>query len=315
MKKYKMPPLRLLTILSTFTWVATGPAATNDPATDLRQTVAVELGDAHFAPGDSLTIQNVYGTSDLILTGGTYCVEGTYTLNSQDAAELALFTTGAADNRKTPVEPTQTQRITKGTGTFRLTTPLRTEGYLHVGFYPLTSGGSFGGIYFGQKPWVLHDGQYSQFPKSSGVRHPSDRSIPSGSQTPQAAPNQAMLEYLGDPVAAPAGLAADYTPKGLQQAVQAAARQAGVTVARIELENSEFPCVIGVNCDRTDYQKLMAQIKLMNAYEDQGSVGGRHWHTMNIVPPRVFPRESSTRIWRRLSLRYQMFYDQLTGGE
>src|SRR6266571_252691 len=59
-------------------------------AEDLSHTVRYELGAAKFAPGDNITIQQVRGTSDTIATGGTYSVEGTYTLGSRDEANLAF---------------------------------------------------------------------------------------------------------------------------------------------------------------------------------------------------------------------------------
>ena len=64
--------------------------ATNDTAADFSSVVPFELGEAEFLPGDSITIQQVRGTSTTIRTGETYCVEGTYTLASKEKADLAF---------------------------------------------------------------------------------------------------------------------------------------------------------------------------------------------------------------------------------
>ena len=58
--------------------------ATEGTSGDLPFAVPFELGDAQFPPGDSITIRQVRGTSETIAVGGTYCVDGTYTLNSRD---------------------------------------------------------------------------------------------------------------------------------------------------------------------------------------------------------------------------------------
>src|SRR5215470_13353535 len=64
-----------------------------DPARDCTHVVKFEPGRAQFKPGDSITIQDVHGSTNLIQAGGTYCVTGTYTLASQDEAKLCFFST------------------------------------------------------------------------------------------------------------------------------------------------------------------------------------------------------------------------------
>jgi len=127
-----------------------GRAATEETSGNLPHAVRFELGDAHFARGDNITITQMRGTSEAIATGGTYCIEGTYTLASRDGADLAFFTTTITDNGPSPIEPRQHVRIKKGTGSFRLVKTLNEDGYLHLSFYPVHSGDDFGGIYFGQ---------------------------------------------------------------------------------------------------------------------------------------------------------------------
>ena len=127
-----------------------GRAATDETSGNLPHAVRFELGDAQFARGDNITITQMRGTSETIATGGTYCVEGTYTLASGDEADLAFFTTTITDSGPSPIDPRQHVRLKKGTGSFRLVKTLNEDGYLHLSFYPVPSGGDFGGVYFGQ---------------------------------------------------------------------------------------------------------------------------------------------------------------------
>jgi len=122
-----------------------GRAATEETSGNLPHAVRFELGDTQFA------ITQMRGTSETIATGGTYCVEGTYTLASRDEADLAFFTTTTITDRgPLRIDPRQHVRIKKGTGSFRLVKTLNEDGYLHLSFYPVPSGGDFGGVYFGQ---------------------------------------------------------------------------------------------------------------------------------------------------------------------
>ena len=127
-----------------------GRAATEETSGNLPHAVRFELGDTEFAHGDNITIKQVRGTSETITPGGTYCVEGTYTLASRDQADLAFFSTTIAHSGPSPIDPKQHVRIKKGTGSFRLVKTLNEDGYLHLSFYPVPSGGDFGGVYFGQ---------------------------------------------------------------------------------------------------------------------------------------------------------------------
>ena len=112
--------------------LADGPA-------DFPYLVPFELGEAEFAPGDNITITQVRGTSAAIGTNQTYCVDGTYTLASQDQADLSLFVTTAQAN-STAIEPAQTVRITNGVGTFHLVKTMTQDGYLHITFYQVSHG-------------------------------------------------------------------------------------------------------------------------------------------------------------------------------
>ncbi len=158
MKTHRSHLLRLLAIVIpiTFSYASAGHATTEEATPDLPRAVRFELGDTQFARGDNITITQMRGTSETIATGGTYCVEGTYTLASRDEADLAFFTTTTITDRgPSPIDPRQHVRIKKGTGSFRLVKTLNEDGYLHRSFYPVPSGGNFGGMYFGQENRVF----------------------------------------------------------------------------------------------------------------------------------------------------------------
>jgi hypothetical protein len=279
-----------------------GKAAIGGTSVELPHAVRFELGDAQFAPGDTITIQQIRGTSDTIATGGTYSVEGTYTLGSKDEADLAFFTTTISDNGPTPIDPQQHVRIKKGTGSFHLVKTLSADGYLHLSFYPVPSGSDFGGVYFGQGNRVLRKKGFSH------LDHPG-----SDSSSPKSWSGiDVMIEYLGKPVEPLANLDARYTKEGLINAIRLAARNAGVTLRKVAVDDSEYPFLVGVICGEPDFRKLKDQIKKMDGYAYNGGTGGRTCNVFSIVPYDAYPQEVSKRIHRRLMLRQQIFYDKLS---
>jgi hypothetical protein len=274
-------------------------------------TVRFELGDQEFAPGDNITIQQVHGTKETLATGETYVVEGTYTLNSREAAEISLFVTTSSAT-PTPIDPKQTLRIAKGTGTFRLVKTMADSGYPHVTFYPVPSGNGFGGVYFGEGTWVLRDKHFKYLTNSSRSTASSagaESRLPTG-----PGPNQVLFEYLGEAVEPPANLNPAYTRAGLLEAMRTATEKAGVSLKKIEIDDSEFPFLIGVICDDNDFEtKLKEQFKKMDGYEYTGSVSSHSHRAFNIVPWREFPAQSSERIGRRLMLRQRVLFDRISG--
>lgn len=296
-------------------WLASGAfagmAADNQAEEQLPNSVPFELGKTQFAPGDSITIQTVRGTAGGFRTNETYCVEGTYTLSSRDEAELALFVTTRQDIR-TRIDPRQKLHVKKGTGSFRLIQTMAAEGYPHVSFYPAASGNAFGGIYFGQGNWLW--AEKSPGPASPAAEH-QDTSKASGSAETQvilAGANRVLLDYLGNPVEAPADLDAAYAPARLRQAVQAAATKAGVSLRKIVIDDSEFPSLVGVTGIEGDFPKLKAGLAKMAPYEYYGDVGSKSCCTFTIIPSRVWPPEARQRIYRRAMLRMQVFYDRIS---
>jgi hypothetical protein len=259
--------------------------------------VAIEVGASDFSRGDSISIAEVRGTQATIVPNGTYCVTGTYNLASRDKALLSLFMT-AANSGWTPIGAQQQIRVSKGTGQFRLIATFPTQGYLHLSFYPIPSGESFGTVYFGQGAWVLRElWGHSSAPHSS-----------------PAGPNQALFDFLGEPVAPPQNLNPAYSNHGLFNAVSLAAMNGGVKLSELIIDDSEFPFIVGVVCPNGDYDKLVAEIKKMQGYQYGGSVSNSSQAAFNIVPRGSFPPEDRERISRRMVLRYQVLFHRLQSG-
>lgn len=134
-------------VLSCF---AAAPAAQSDSPNELSHIVRFELGTTYFQDGDNITVDEVLGTSDTLKGGNIYQVKGTYKLASQDRALLAAFVTGSGPkSSSTPNMRTQKTRIEKGEGRFALIFYMWEDGSPHVSFYPIPTGSSFAGVYFG----------------------------------------------------------------------------------------------------------------------------------------------------------------------
>jgi hypothetical protein len=283
-----------LALFAVTAWCALVSAGVADEyPKDLPSVVPFELGDAQFLVGDNITIVQVRGTGEKIMVGGTYSVDGTYTLSSMDEAELAFYATSTSTN-STPVDPKQKIRVKRGSGSFHLVKTMNEDGFLHVSFYP----GAFG-VYFGQGKWILR------------------RRVPVQSVS-LTGPNQALLEYLGNPVATPADLDARYTGDGLIHAVQLAAQNAGIIVKKVAIDKSEYPFLVGVFCGGADALKLKAQLKKMSGYDYGGAVGNDTnadgsdtCNAFSLVPHQSFPQEIAQAISHRLLLRQQVFYNHL----
>jgi hypothetical protein len=277
-----------------------------DPARDCSHVIQIELGDAQFKPGDSISIQELRGSTDQIEKGATYCVTGTYTLASQDEANLSFFAT-TTNRTSSPVDPAQTVRVKKGTGTFSLVKHMTDNGYLHLSFYPSGSGGGFGGVYFGHGQWVLHN-------RHSGNLEPGAHSASSDDEpVSSAGANQVLFNYLGNPVAPPVDMDPAYTKEGLEQGMKTAAQNAGIALVRVQIDDSEFPFLIGVIfANPGDKPKLKEQIQKMRPYAISGGVGDEITYAMNIVGR--FPPNVSQRIYRRMMLREAVLHEKLTNA-
>jgi hypothetical protein len=312
MKKPCSNLLGLLAALSVVPWVSAAWAAdSGGSAEEFPYAVAFELGQAEFAPGDNITIQAVHGTSSTITTGETYCVEGTYTLSSKPEANLSLFAT-IPNSGPTPVDPKQTVHILQGSGSFRLIKTVAGEGYLHVSFY---SGSAFGGVYFGQGQWVLSDKGFSNLGGATPARDSVEGKESSPKPVSVSGANRVLFEYLGDPVEPPADLDPAYSREGLLEAVRVAAGNAGISLKRVEIDDSEFPFLVAVVSGNDDFAKLTDQLKKLENYHYSGSVGNSTCNAINIVPYRAFPPAASQRISRRLTVRQQILYDRTSAQQ
>jgi beta-lactamase regulating signal transducer with metallopeptidase domain len=129
-------------------------AAQTAPGSELHNPLSnqVQFTTAHanFKQGDSITIQDIRGTSNTLSAGNIYQVTGTYKLASEDRASLAAFVTTSRNqgSASTPVMHTQTMTISKGEGRFTLIFYMWQNGTPHVSFYSASSGNAFAGIYF-----------------------------------------------------------------------------------------------------------------------------------------------------------------------
>jgi beta-lactamase regulating signal transducer with metallopeptidase domain len=131
------------------------PSAGRNSGYDVSHIVNFEIGRTDFKSGDSITIDEVHGTSDTVSAGNLYIMKGSYHLASEKSAMLAAFVTGdsrdpkAMEMQNIPTQRTQTMTIDQGDGRFTLIVYLWYEGNPHISFYPAGGGNSFGGIYFG----------------------------------------------------------------------------------------------------------------------------------------------------------------------
>jgi hypothetical protein len=275
------------------------------------------IGQAAFPNGDIIEITSVERSTDRMV------VKGHYHLISADNAQLSLFTT-TSEAVATPIDPQQVLQISKGAGDFELTHPNLVPGLNHVTMYSVPGGRPFAGIYFGNQEEAAeesqldlgyyHDETTAESPMTGEV-HPNHDGGSPGSTVSMSGPNQILFNYLGNPVEPPANLDARYAPEGLTNAILLAARNAGITVKKVAVDDSEYPFLIGVICHGSDFSKLKAQIKTMDGYEYGGSVGNDSnsdgsdtCNVFSIVPYEVHPRKSRQQIDHRLMLRQQVFY-------
>ena len=136
---------------------AATPVTPSDSSNDLSHVVHFALGTTYLQYGDSITINEVRGTSDVLTAGNIYQVKGTYKLASRDKALLATFVTTSGQHSDTPTPILRTQKMTvdRGEGHFTLLFYMWEDGSPHVSLYPVPSGDSFAGVYFGTKNSVF----------------------------------------------------------------------------------------------------------------------------------------------------------------
>ena len=109
----------------------------------------------------------------------------------------------------------------------------------------------------------------------------------------------------------PVGATAHCFSGFLLDAVQSAAASAGVSLKQVQVDDSEFPCLLGVISAPGDWEKLKAQLRKLSGYEYYGAVGNGNYNAFSITPSREFPPGTSQTILRRTNVRMQLLADQL----
>jgi len=127
--------------------------------------------------------------------------------------------------------------------------------------------------------------------------------------------SDALSAYLGAAVESPPNLDPAYTKDGLTAALQLAAQKAGISLKKVGIDDSEFPCLLGVVLDPGDWEKLKAQLRNMDGYEFHGSVGDDTRNAFSIVPSRAFPSAAGAQVNRRMNTRLQLFYDSFAAQQ
>lgn len=297
--KTLLPVFTLLLSLGTASLLADNDATARDSN--------FVIGESSFPHGDSIEITSVEQSADKMV------VKGHYNLVSRDSAQLALFET-TTNTTPTPSTSDQVMIIKKGAGAFELTDHNLVGGGLpHVTMYSTLSGGPFGGVYFGNKQEAAEERKLNL-----GSHYAQTETDMSTEVVTASAPNQAFLQYLGNPVLTPAATDARYTAQGLTGAVLRAAQNAGIDIKNVVVDDSEFPPLVGVICGGSDFKKLQAQLRQIEGYEYNGGIGNDAnadgsdtYNVFNLIPYRNYPAASSQTISHRLWLREQIFYDKI----
>ncbi len=154
------------------------PAAAKSAGYDFSQKVDFQVGATQLGDGDSITIEEVYGTSSEITVGNMYVVKGTYRLGSGETASLAVHntTSGPSGYGTIPTQRTQTMMIHRGEGRFSLLFYMWDKGNPHVAFYPAHGGSSVANVYFGTgesllvRGWWEESGDPQAVPARTGRR-------------------------------------------------------------------------------------------------------------------------------------------------
>ena len=314
--KIMSPISRSMTaVLAAFALQATRQLATGADADldqQFPQVIQHDLGASGFSAGDHITITSVRGDRNHIEPGGSYLVEGSYTLASGDSADLALFCTTRGPSGPTPVQDGQRVKITRGTGRFRLYETNVPDGWLHVSFYPANSK-LHGGVYLGEQgkeSTIMRDQEWF---REFTVKSPGMSPTPKIGVANEA--NRALLAYLGDPIAPPTGMDSRYNQANLLKAFTNLCQQAGLTITKLVVDDSEFPFLVyGTLAGRHTLPDAPA-FEAQKGYTYGGSVRGSFdedstYFAVNMVPNSQFPADKEPACHRRLMLRLQMLADR-----
>ena len=129
--------------------------------------------------------------------------------------------------------------------------------------------------------------------------------------------NEALIRYLGEPVAAPSGLSAKYNRDGIETAFRELCGRFGAEIEKLDVDASEFPfIVIGrLKGGREFIAKIDSHLKATPGYAYGGSVVGMSngvtFFSVSVTPASEYPREHAEIIRRRLLVRLGMLADQM----
>jgi hypothetical protein len=298
------PILAAACMLHTFSLFGGGTKETTDG--QFPYVIPYELGASGFQAGDQITITSVRSDRKHIEPGGSYLVEGTYTLSSVDRARLALFCTSRGPSGSTPIQDAQSMEITKGAGKFHLSETTPFDGWLHVTFYANDSH-SDGGVYFGEKGkenTIMRNQEWVQ-----------DVIGKSTDEHAGAKANRALLAYLGNPVPAPSDMDPRYNKANLLKAFTALCKRADLVITKLSVDDSEFPFLLYGTLDGRHKLPESPVFEEQKGYTYGGSVRGSTgeggtYFAVNMVPHDQYPADQEKACNRRLMLRLQMLADK-----
>jgi hypothetical protein len=276
------------------------------------QIIQYELGASGFSAGDQISITSVRGDRTHIEPGGSYLVEGTYTLASEDSADLALYCTTRGPSGPTPVQDSELIKITRGAGSFHLYETNVADGWLHVSFYPDNSKLD-GGVYFGEKGRENTLMRNQEWFREFAIKSPDKQNDIEVGVANEA--NRALLAYLGNPVPPPADMDSRYNKENLLKAFTTICQKADLVITKLAVDDSEFPFIVYGTLDGSHTLPKAPVFEEQKGYTRGGSVrgnfgGGSSYFAVNMVPDSQFPADKEQACHRRLMLRIQMLADK-----
>jgi hypothetical protein len=276
------------------------------------QIIQYELGASGFPVGDEITITSVRGDREHIEPGGSYLVEGTYTLDSANSANLALYCTSRGPSGPTPVQDGQRIKITRGSRRFHLYETNLADGWLHVSFYPDNSK-LHGGVYFGEKgrenTLMRDQSWFREFADKSPVKK-DDIEVSVANEL-----NGALLAYLGNPVPPPADMDSRYNKENLAKAFTRLCQNTDLAITKLSVDDSEFPFLVYGTLAGSHTLPEAPVFEEQKGYTYGGSVRGSSgegstYFAVNMVPNNQFPADKKQACHRRLMLRLQVLADK-----
>ncbi|MGO8698059.1 MAG: transglutaminase domain-containing protein [Limisphaerales bacterium] len=129
--------------------------------------------------------------------------------------------------------------------------------------------------------------------------------------TAMSGPNQALLEYLGNPVKPPPNMDPLYNQQNLLNAFKALGRKTGLVINTLAVDDLEFPFIVYGTLDGAQKLPEKSAFEEQKGYSYGGSVrgssgGGSTYFAVNMVPGSQYPADTEKACQRRLMLRLQM---------